>query len=135
MKLLENNPRLGLEENWDKKYPKYIFFIESFSNPNVKYNDDLLEQIYQNCPEVQDYVFRCQYCSASFLMRHFDEAYTRSTKWSYQHSLEDILANPNTPIDLIEKVAASKDFERTIGNHGNLSYQAQQILSKQHSKQ
>jgi hypothetical protein len=134
MKLLENNPRLGLEENWDKKYPDYVFFIESFSNPSVKYNDDLLEQIYQNCPEVQDYVFRCQYCSANFLAKHFDEAYIRSVKWPTENSLEDIISNPNTPIELIEKVAASHDFEHTIGNRANLSHQAQQILNKRHSE-
>ena len=135
MPMLENDPKTALAERWDRKSIQHRnVFIESFSNPRVKYTDDLLEEIRQTCPEVRDYVFSCQSCSKEFLVRHFDEEYMLSTKWSYQHGLEDIIANPNTPIELVEKVASSGDFAHVRGNRGDIAQQAQMILAKRKSE-
>jgi hypothetical protein len=134
---LEYAPRVELEGRWRSNNLQHTFrdgLIDSFSNPSVKYNDNLLEQIYQKYRDVRDYIFRCRYCSSDFLARHFNEEYELSKKWSFQHGLEDIIANPNTPIELIEKVANSHDFDRITGNHGNISQQAQKVLAERSSE-
>jgi 3-methyladenine DNA glycosylase AlkC len=135
MPMLEHDPNVALSERWDRKSIQHRnVFKESFSNPKVKYTDDLLEEIRQTCPDVRDYVFRSESCSKDFLVKHFDEEYALSSKWSYQHGLEDIIANLNTPIELVEKVASSHDFDSIIGNHGNIAQQAQMVLAKRRSE-
>ncbi len=136
MALLENDPKVALVDKWERKLVHRIVFVESFSNPKVKYNDALLEEIRQKCPMLGNYVFRCQYCSSSFLVKHFDEQYALSSKWSYdrQPGLEDIIANANTPIELVEKVATSHDFDNVKGNNGNTARLAQSILAKRRSE-
>ena len=107
--LLEANPRVALQERWDLKGGEYeCAFVESFTNPNVKYTDELLEAIHQNCPSVKDYVFRSKSCSRGFLIQHFDEEYQIGMNWESYFGLKNIVSNPNTPIELVEKVASSQ---------------------------
>ncbi len=107
---LEKSPRAALQERWDLKGGEYeCAFDDSFTNPNVKYTDELLEEIYQDCPAVKDTVFRCKYCSEDFLTRHFDEEYVKSVRGGHYFGLKNIINNPNTPLELVEKVALSND--------------------------
>jgi hypothetical protein len=129
MPLLENDPTVALKERWDiKNNTRCLVFEKSFSNPNVKYNDDELEEIYQTCPSVREYVFRCKSCSKEFLARHFDEEFERSKNWALRAGLVNIVDNPNTPIELIEKVASAKDHSGQITTH------AQKVLVNRQSE-
>jgi hypothetical protein len=136
MSLLEKDPRTGLTERWDQPHDRLsyeddqrrIIFAQSFSNPNVKYSDDLLEEIYKTCPSLHDYVFRCQGCSKEFLTKHFEEKFQQSQKPASQSELLAIMSNPNTPIELVEKVATAKDYPI------NISRGAKQILAKRRSE-
>jgi hypothetical protein len=130
MPLLENDPKTALAGRWDiKNETRRRVFVESFSNPNVKYNDDLLEEIYQTCPTIQDDVFKCRACSKEFLTRHFDEKFQQSNNWVFQHRIDNLISNPNTPIELVEKVATTKGYPPAAAGL------AQRILAKRKSEQ
>ncbi len=129
MPLLENNPTLGIMERWDLKKDQHKrVFLESFSNPKVKYTDELLEKIHQTCPSIQDCVFHSQSCSREFLARHFDEEFERGKNPAYQGALMAIVSNPNTPLELVEKVASTQGFA------GGVSISAEHALRQRASK-
>ena len=107
MPLLEKDPALGLKERWDLKKDMHRWvFIQSFSNPKIKYTDALLEEIHQICPSIRDCVFSSLSCSKEFLARHFGEEFESGN----QGGLATIVSNPNTPLDLVEKVATAKGY-------------------------
>jgi hypothetical protein len=85
-------------------------FIQSFSNPKIKYTDALLEEIHQNCPSIRDCVFSSKSCSKEFLAKHFVVEFERAKNPAYQGSLATIVSNPNTPLDLVEKVATVQGY-------------------------
>ena len=127
MPILERNPDTGLNERWDQKSDQHKrIFINSFSNTNVVYTDQLLEAIIQTCPSVRDCVFQSRSCSKDFLVRHFDEEFERGKPPANHKGLENIVKNPNTPLDLIEKVASA--------NNLFASYPANDILYQRKSK-
>jgi hypothetical protein len=132
MSLLENNPEIAFNERWDHKASSYQrVFQDSFSNPNVKYSVETLEEIYQyisRAPGLQDYIYCSRSCSKEFLARHFDEERQRSRNISYT-GLANLVSNPNTPLDLVEKVAASGTIP--VG----AVYPARKILSQRKSEQ
>lgn len=107
-KEIEADPSIGLRDQWDNKSHTHSkMFTESFSNDRVKYTPALLEMIYEQVPEQRDYLFRSKACTPTFLAKHFDEAYDRCLQKSYGR-LASIVANPNTPLPLVKKVARSK---------------------------
>ncbi len=124
MPLLENDPSLGLNERWDLKNDMHHWIFEnSFSNPQIKYTTDLLEKIYQTCPSIRNYVYRCQHCSESFLASHFDEEVEKVRENpASQAGLVAIVSNPNTPLDLVEKVVSNN------GLPGGVTMPAEQAL-------
>ena len=129
MPLLEKDPALGLKERWDLKKDLHRWvFIQSFSNPKIKYTDALLEEIHQTCPSIRDCVFSCQSCSKDFLTRHFDEEFERAKNPANQGGLAAIVSNTNTPIDLVEKAASTKEFTSGV------ILPAEQALSQRSSK-
>ena len=82
-------------------------FRESFSDPEVEYTLEMLEEIYDRCPEMRDYLFVSPACTAEFLEKHFEEASERASQIS-RTRLESIISNPNMPSRLIEQVALSE---------------------------
>jgi hypothetical protein len=130
MPLLESNPKTALAERWDiKNSARRRVFVDSFSNPNVKYDDDFLEAIYQTCPTLQDDIFRSQSCSKEFLARHFDEIFKQSSVWVFQHRIDNLISNPNTPIELVQKVATTPNYPPAA------AALAKRILAKRQSEQ
>ena len=129
MLLLEKNPEIAFQERWDTNdWHHWHAFVSSFSNSKVKYSDDLLEQIHHTCPKVQEYVFRSQSCSKEFLTRHFDEEYMEGKYPVYSPALINIVENPNTPIELVEKVASNHDYRAP-------AYRALAVLAKRQPNQ
>lgn len=132
MSLLENDPEIALRERWDLKNPLHrSVFEDSFSNPKVRYTEEILEEIYQSVPGVpgvRDYVYCSKACSKEFLARHFDEECQRSVNVSYV-GLANLVSNPNTSLDLVEKIASSKTIP--IG----AVYPARKALSQRRSEQ
>ena len=111
MPLLENDPALGLKERWDLKKDLHQWvFMQSFSNPKIKYTDALLEEIHQTCPSIRNFVFSSKSCSKEFLEKHFDEEFERAKNPAHQGGLAAIVSNPNTTLDLVEKVATAKGY-------------------------
>lgn len=80
---------------------------ESFGDPSVRYNLQQLKKIYDEAPNMGDYVFLHPACNKEFIEEHFDEALKRSEKISYR-MLASMMKNPNTPIELVERIATSK---------------------------
>ena len=129
MTLLEEDPSIAIKENWDElNSPKRDAFIASFSNPKVKYTTNMVEDIYRTLPDLRRYLYRSQSCSPKFLAAHFDEAYQRSIHSNYDE-LASIVSNPNTPLELVEKVASSKKIPMAA------VYPAREILKKRYSEQ
>jgi len=125
MPLLEKDPALGLKERWDLKKDIHRWvFIQSFSNPKIKYTDALLEKIHETCPSIQDCVFSSKSCSKEFLAKHFDEEFERAKNPAYQGGLATIASNPNTPLDLVEKVATARGYA------GGVTLPAQSALNQ-----
>ena len=115
MSMLERDPSTGLKERWDLKNDIHSYvFKESFSNTNVNYTDDLLENIYQTCPSIRSEVFSCLYCSTNLLARHFDEEFKQVSVTQFPRGLELMIKNPNMPTELLEKVASSNNDERSV---------------------
>lgn len=109
--LIRADPSIALWEHWDKSTDanRSSAFRNSFSDPRVHYTAEMLQRIYDEAPTMRDYVFANPACTAEFLSAHFQEAWDRSRKISYV-MLANIASNPNTPIELVEKVAHAKDI-------------------------
>lgn len=108
VKVIAADPSVALREDWAAKSDShYRVFLNSFSDDQVRYTPELLEEIYDRVPSMRDYLFRSKACTTEFLVRHFDEAYDRSFGISYTR-LASIVSNPNTPLPLVEKVARSE---------------------------
>jgi hypothetical protein len=141
MTSLENDPGIALKERWDlvdsrpqgktqtqPDYSRRHVFVASFSNPNVKYSQEQIEIIYKNMPDVSDFVFLCRGCSTEFLVSHFEEAYTKAAHFVSWFELASIVSNPNTPQELVEKIASARNLP------GGATGAAQQALYQRRSK-
>ena len=62
------------------------------------------------------------------MTKHLEEKLQESQKPASQGELLAIMSNPNTPVELVEKVATAKDYPI------NISRRAQQILAKRRSE-
>ena len=129
MPLLENNPGIALTERWDikNKWRKAVF-AASFTNSAVKYTGDDIEAIFQSCPSIRDDIFRSQFCTKEFLSAHFDEEFDRGRNVLTQNGLNNLVANPNTPIELVEKIASARYYSVVVTSR------AQKILAKRQSE-
>jgi hypothetical protein len=129
MRLLEDDPTIAYRERWDLKdsHHKNVF-QGSFSNPNVKYTPELIEKIYKAIPSMRAYEFTSIACSSEFLAQHFDEAYQQAIHVNYE-PLAWMVQNPNTPIELVEKVASSKTLP------GGAVHPAKRSLKKRQTSQ
>jgi hypothetical protein len=104
---LENDPGIAFKEGWNLELsPWWEVIIASFSDQKVKYNDDLLEKFHRQYPGLRDSVYCSRGASKEFLVRHFDEEYQRCQNISYT-GLANLVSNPNTPLDLVQRVASS----------------------------
>ncbi|QWV94299.1 hypothetical protein KP004_03695 [Geomonas oryzisoli] len=103
------NPEIVLSEHWatTADATKETAFRESFGDPAVYYDLRLLKRIYNEVPRMREYVFLHPACDREFIEEHFDEAFKRAEKVNYT-MLASMMKNPNTPIELVEKVASSK---------------------------
>lgn len=130
MSMLENNPRRSLDERWDTMdkpnagNQHLAVFASSFDNPNVKYSDNLLEEIYDTCPRVRGHIFQCQTCSKEYLIKHFDERYQHPQNPDWRWELAVIISNQKMPLEVIENIAATNGFV------GQADMSARQALQK-----
>jgi len=136
MPLLEKDPTLALNERWDLKKDMHQWvFVQSFSNPKVKYTDALLEAIHQTCPSVRDVVFRSPSCSKEFLVRHFDEEFERASNSTHQGGLVNLVSNPKTPLDLVEKVAKARGFQGGVTMSTGNSAASRRLINKNNANE
>jgi hypothetical protein len=105
------NPEIVLIEHWDRSSDatKQTALRESFREPSVKYNLYQLKKMYDEAPNMRDYLFLHPACSKEFIEEHFDEAIKRCEQINYS-MLGSMMQNPNTPIELIEQIAASNSL-------------------------
>jgi hypothetical protein len=104
---LRKDPEVGLREKWyeSKDNEKFCAYRDSFSDSQVPYSTELLQRIYDGVPKSENYVFMHPGCSSEFLAAHFQEACDHN--WLM---LQHIVSNPNTPIELVDSVARSKQL-------------------------
>jgi hypothetical protein len=137
MTLLESDPEIGIEQRWDQitvpvhgkaqsqpDFSRRRVFMASFSNPNVNYTLEQVEGIYRDMPELRAAVLCSRAWPSEFLVSHFDEAYQKAATHESCGALASLVSNPNTPIDLVEKVAANAALP------GGATLAAQQALSQ-----
>ena len=108
---IRNDPEIALKERWHQSQDKarYGIFMNSFGDPKIHYTESMLQRIYDEAPVLRDYIFINSACSPEFLSAHFQEAFNRCQKKSYV-MLANIVANPNTPIELVEEVAQAQQL-------------------------
>lgn len=79
----------------------------SFRDPGTCYSAEMLERLYVEAPRYRPGVLANPACPPHLLVDHFQEAYERAGSASYE-MLAAIVSNPNTPTELVEKVATSQ---------------------------
>jgi len=108
--ILRRDPSIALTEHWEGKHDeRTMVYCNSFSDPSIPYTPKLVEQIYRESPLMRGYLFASSACTTEFIKEHFDEAYRLATREDYS-PLACMVSNPNTPLELIEKVASSKEL-------------------------
>ncbi len=101
------DPEIVLRERWfAQSYEHRKAFANSLTDSQVCYSLSLLKKLYAEAPEARDALFIAPGCDAAFLTEHFQEAWDRAEYINYE-MLASIVSNPNTPLDLVEKVAQS----------------------------
>jgi hypothetical protein len=105
---LQRDPEIALREQWYLLYDEHgRAFNDSIKDPNIPYTLDLLKRFYAEAPVTRDVIFSHPACDTAFLSEHFQEAYDRAHSISYG-MLASLVSNPNTPRELVEKVAQSE---------------------------
>jgi hypothetical protein len=123
---LQRDPEIALREKWYLKgNEKGQIFSFSFGNSDVPYT---LEQLKRLClliesPGIRDQLFRHPSCDATFLSEHFQEACDRAARGEVS-MFDSIVSNPNTPRELLERVAVQNTLR-----HG-IAESAQEALKK-----
>ena len=107
---IRSDPVIGIRERWDlANDARWSVFRDSFGDSRVMYSESVLKQIYAECPQMRDYLFRNPACSPEFLSAHYNEAYARCQNINYE-MLANIVYNTNCPIELVGKVAVSENL-------------------------
>ena len=105
--ILRRDPEIALRERWYAIYDEHVrVFGDSLKDPTVPYSLQLLKRFYDEAPTTRDGIFAHPACDSTFLSEHFQEAYERAVSINYG-MLASIVSNPDTPIELVEKVASS----------------------------
>ncbi len=87
----------------------------------------MLTRLYVEAPQFRIAILSHPRCPTNLLTENFQEAYEKSFNHSYE-MLAAIVSNPNTPIELVEKVANAHDVP------GGAVYPAQCELKRRNSK-
>ena len=105
---LRRDPEIALREKWYELHREHReAFHDSLKDPAVPYTLDLLKRFYTEAPVTRDVIFSHPACDAAFLSEHFEEACERAASINLQ-MLAAIVSNPNTPRELVERVATSR---------------------------
>jgi hypothetical protein len=105
---LRRDPEIALREKWFELYDEHgRAFGDSLKDPTVPYTLSLLRRFYTEAPVTRDAIFAHPACDAAFLTDHYQEAYERAKEINYG-MLAAIVSNPNTPRELVERVATSE---------------------------
>ena len=81
----------------------------SLGDTNTIYTAEILERLMTEAPRYKYNILANPRCPTHLLVESFQEAYDNAYHVSYEH-LAIIVSNPNTPIELVEKVAKSQDI-------------------------
>lgn len=104
---VRRDPEIVLRERWFAEFDeRQKAFTDSLTDPQVGYSLSFLKKLYAEAPETRDALFISPGCDAAFLTEHFQEAWDRAEHINYG-MLASIVSNPNTPVELVEKVAQS----------------------------
>lgn len=80
----------------------------SLHDGQTRYTAGMLERLMVESPQHKNHIFAHPLCPTHLLVENFQHAHDQSFHLSYE-PLAAIVSNPNTPIELIEKVASSRD--------------------------
>jgi len=107
---LKDDPSVALSLHWEEiwDYRRGVI-IDSFRDSSVPFSLDQLRNLYSNHPSIRDYLFAHEACDSDFIASHFEEARALSFHLSYER-LASIGRNKNTPLNLLEEIASSKDI-------------------------
>jgi len=130
-KLIISDPNIAFREHWylSSDTFKQQAFRNSLDDPTVNYTLEMLQSIYDEAPAMRDAIFRQRNCSREFISAHYTEAYALCNEKLNCDMLGGMMKNPNTPIELIEKIAESKKLPVAA------VYPARSALEKRKQKQ
>ena len=107
---LRRDPEIVLREKWyEANDLRYQAFEDSVWDSTIPYSLGLLKRLYVEAPVTRDVIFTHPACDAAFLSEHFQEAWARAGSVNYG-MLASIASNPNTPRELVERVADSSNL-------------------------
>jgi len=136
---LKSDPEVALRERWFAGDDQHRYVMSaSLRDGTVNYEFTLLKQIYEEDPSMSA-IFAHPACKASFLAEHFKKAYEEYD--AYFHGkvryspLRDIVSNPNTPRELVEKVATSQTLPVDVvyPARDNLERRKKQPIKPEHN--
>ena len=104
---LREDLTVAVRERWNLStdLQRFAALKYSLEDPDHVYSEDTLRLIYAEFPEMQSYVVQNRGCTPEFLRARFDEAFRELQQKGFESKLAGIMRNPNTPIDLVEKIA------------------------------
>jgi hypothetical protein len=108
---LRRDPDIALREKWyvlvsGADSTRWNVVYNSFSDASVPYTLAHLQRFYDLSPALRQYLFRHPSCTPEFLAAHFPASLNYNDDFN-SITVESIISNPNCPIELVEKVAAS----------------------------
>ena len=107
---IRQNPQVIFDKKWhtSKNNAHVRAIILSLGDPDVPFTEEMICRLIDEAPVYKNYAFRHPCCSSEFLAVNFDEAYERAKSGDYR-MLAAIVSHPNTPIEIVERIAASQE--------------------------
>lgn len=105
-------PSIIFDKDWYRSDDVLIkrAFEASLKDPETNFTVEMLERLMTESPGYNILILRHPKCPTHLLVEHFTKAYNESISHSEYRPLASIVSNPNTPIELVEKVAKSQNI-------------------------
>lgn len=106
--MIRESPQIVLDRDWHlSEDPIVTRAVEgSIADTNTPYTAEMLETMFSEAPRYRDAILAHPACPTRLLVDNFQEAFDKSRM--FPMTLVAILKNPNTPIELLEKVSRSR---------------------------
>jgi uncharacterized membrane protein YeaQ/YmgE (transglycosylase-associated protein family) len=122
---IQDNPSLLRSKNWtNATAPEVRAFKNSLEFGTGPYTEEDIVYIYDTYPSFRIRAFRHPSCPERLLVKHFDEAWHLCESGQSYGMLAAICSNPNTPVELLKRVAESTTLV------GGAKHPAQATLKK-----